>query len=486
MKEQNSFVFVVCGAEEHINTLNFSLRVLRSQTNFPILVVTDLQRNADDINHEEDSILDIRTPQEYNNHQASIYLKTNLHQFLQLENSLYCYLDTDVVALNPDVSKVFNNYTSPITFATDHCRMNGFSPQAVNCGCTQMPDELQELIDRYTLEFQHLMNNRKVIDQALKEWQIFKMQYPLEQAKNEWFDGILKNRPELRTKRALLLKLTSPQLPRHHLLYNYMFHVFPNYRRQFGIKKWKDLQGNVVLDESPDYYRFMNQLGFLHDRKTDLWTDFTGQTAAELPKTYDEFIADRNLCYNSTEEAWYTTEGKLLLPNIIKLIERNSSYWYVAAKDTWYDEHDNRVFVNECNHLQDAIKQDFDVDVKQADWQHWNGGVFLFNKDSVPFLNTWHKLTLEAFSLPNWKTRDQGTLITTVWKFGLQNQPTLAPQFNFIADYYHPTMTYEGNLAFRLKVDSPTISPSLIHIYHHWNDKNWNVWNDVENHVLSK
>jgi hypothetical protein len=48
------------------------------------------------------------------------------------------------------------------------------------------------------------------------------------------------------------------------------------------------------------------------------------------------------------------------------------------------------------------------------DWQHWNGGVFLFDDSSVEFLSSWHEKTvMRIFDLPNWKTRDQGTLIAT-------------------------------------------------------------------------
>ena len=478
-------MFVVCGAKEHLDTLNFSLRALKRFSHFSILVVTDLKRNEVAIDHPSDQIIDIRVTESYNHHQASIYLKTGLHKFLPMGDHLYCYLDTDVVALNANVTKVFNQYITPITFATDHCRMNGFSPQAINCDCAQMPNELQSLIDSYASEFKHLMKNQALVENVINQWRLFKKRFPLEQAKNEWFDGLLKDHQELQTKRAHLLRLTSPKLPRHRLLYNYLFHVFPNYRRSLGIKQWKDLKGNVLLDEGPDYHRFMNEHGFFCNTNTNQWSDAEERLVPEITKTYDEFLADHNLRLNNSEEAWYTAAGELLLPNITKLIERNSTYWYDAATDTWYDKHNNRVFVNECNHLKGAIKKDFGVEVTQADWQHWNGGVFLFDKDSIAFLDTWHKLTLDAFLLPNWKTRDQGTLITTVWKFGLQNQPTLASQFNFIADYYHPTMTYEGDLTFRVKDGEPTISPSLIHIYHHWGDKDWAVWNDVENRILS-
>jgi hypothetical protein len=98
-------------------------------------------------------------------------------------------------------------------------------------------------------------------------------------------------------------------------------------------------------------------------------------------------------------------------------------------------------------------------------------------------LDTWHQLTLDAFSLPYWKTRDQGTLIATVWKFVLQDHALLPMEFNFIADYHHPTMTYEGDLRFRLDAEKPNISPCFVHIYHHWGNENWRLWRDVSDLV---
>lgn len=480
-----TFVFVVCGAKEHLDTLNFSLKALRRFSNLPILVITDLSRNETEINHPKKQVIDIRTDAAYNHHQASIYLKTGLHKFLPMEGNRYCYLDTDVVALNAEVDAVFNHYTTPITFATDHCRMNGFSPHAINCNCTVLPQKLQSLLDKYQQQYSHLIKNQAQIDALTREWLQFERKYPLEQAKNLWFNGLLKNKPDLLLKREQLLKLTNPKTPILRLVFNYLFRVLPNFRRSIGVKRWKDLKGNILLDEGPAYHEFMRSKGFSYERSTGKWLDNSGNVAAEIPKNFDAFIAERGFYYDNKEEAWYTNDRVLFLPNITKLIERNSSYWYDQTSDTWYDGDNNRVFKHECNHLKEAIKKDFDVDVKQADWQHWNGGVFLFDTESIPFLDTWHRLTLEAFNLPYWKTRDQGTLITTVWKMGLENQPTIPFQFNFIADYHHPTMMYENNLTFRIKVGEPTIAPSLIHIYHHWGDTSWKVWSDVEKHITS-
>lgn len=482
---KQTFVFVVCGAKEHIDTLNFSLKALRRYSELPILVVTDLKRNEAAIDHPSENIIDVRVAAEYDHHQASIYLKTGLHRFLPMEDGLYCYLDTDVVALNADVAKIFNEYASPITFATDHCRMNQFSGHAVNCGCF-MPKELKERIDYYRNQYAHLRENESTINRLIEEWVKFKSQFPLEQAKNDWFNGLLEGRPDLVAKRARLMTLTDTGLPLPQLVFNYVFRVFPHYRRSIASKRWSDTEGNVLLDQGKDYYSYMNKKGFFSSTESNGWMDRDGIACPEIPKTFETFFADKGIKYRHSDEAWYTREGELFWPNLSKLVEQEGLYWYDRSTDVWFDVQDRPVSLKECNHLQKAISDDFSIDVKNPAWQHWNGGVFLFDSESMGFLDTWHQLTLEAFSLPYWKTRDQGTLIATAWKYGLQNHASLPVEFNFIADYYHPTITYEGNLAFRFKVTEPLVLPSFIHIYHHWGDKSWNVWNDVENQVLEQ
>ena len=58
-----TFVFVVCGAEEHIDTLHFSLRYLKHFSDSGIIVLTDSTRNAKPVVH--DRIIDVKTPEEF-------------------------------------------------------------------------------------------------------------------------------------------------------------------------------------------------------------------------------------------------------------------------------------------------------------------------------------------------------------------------------------------------------------------------------------
>ena len=140
---ENHFVFVLCGDSEYIDTLHYSLKALSRFSKCEILVITDLSRNAAAI--EWPNIIDVRTPVAFDNHQASIYLKTGLHKFLP-QGRRYCYLDTDVVAVSRDVDSIFDRYIAPITFAADHSRLGDFSPYAVRCGC----------LERYQMEFRVL------------------------------------------------------------------------------------------------------------------------------------------------------------------------------------------------------------------------------------------------------------------------------------------------------------------------------------------
>ena len=142
----NKFVFAVCGAENYISQLAFSIERLKRFTHNEIIVVTDSCRNEIPISHE--NIIDIKTPTEYDNHQASIYLKTLLHKILP-KGYTYCYLDSDVVCQSKKVDEIFSRYSSPITFANDNMPLEYFSPHAMNCFCMENHYHKREIIAHY-------------------------------------------------------------------------------------------------------------------------------------------------------------------------------------------------------------------------------------------------------------------------------------------------------------------------------------------------
>jgi hypothetical protein len=92
---------------------------------------------------------------------------------------------------------------------------------------------------------------------------------------------------------------------------------------------------------------------------------------------------------------------------------------------------------------------------------------------------------MAIFTDPAWRTRDQGTLVATVWEFGLQDSRVLRKEFNFIVDYFQ-------NGRFAISADGSQIidhtssactTPAMMHIFHHFGDKTWDIWNWIDNQV---
>lgn len=388
-------MFVVCGTREHVEQLHFSLRALRHFSKNEILVLTDAARN--EITVEWSNVIDISTSPEFNHHQSSIFLKTAIHRFLPQGNR-YCYLDTDVIAIDQTVDDIFNHKTGAVTFAKDHCTMPKFSPYAVNCDCLERnKQEIAEL--EYLMEKYNPLPHR--------------------------FD------PEMMRKRKELLM---------------KFHQMK-----------KDKLGYFLI-------------------------------SLRFNAAFRKFRLDENYHYDKRKKAWCDKEGRVLFPKIQprsmeRDIEKNSHWRWNDATSRWVGPDGRDVFDLQCPHLAQYISEKFGIAVSDKNFQHWNGGVFLFDDASHQFLESWHRKTMAIFKDPRWKTRDQGTLIATAWEFGMQHNPLLPVEFNFIADYNHPTMVYKNNLTFDVDENHQNVRPHFIHIYHHWGDAGWKVWNDVEAHV---
>lgn len=390
---ENYFVYVVCGNKEHIETLHYSLRYLTHFTSNKIVVVTDTSRNEIPICHAQ--IIDIKTPTSFNHHQASIFLKTGINQFLPKGNN-YCYLDTDIIALSSECDRVFEEFISPIRFAADHCKMDQFSAYAVKCSCL---DNWKKDWDAYHDSFAKHDKNKIITDESLlKEQKLLKQS----------FESIRKNKIK-RLFIAIKYVLSWP-------IFNYNNTYYFNKKS----RAWQLKSGEVILYETPN-----KQIAF-----------------------------ETGLTYNRLRQTWKKSTGE----------------------DLWEAS---------CNHLAKAIASDFQIRVKDVNWQHWNGGLFLFNDASEQFLTTWHTLTLQAFNLPNWKTRDQGTLIATVWRMGLENQPVLSKKWNFLADANNEQLIFEGNGKFNDGSSKNSFDVALIHIYHRFGDETWDLWRHVSTKYLS-
>ena len=389
MAIERKFVFVVCGSREHIDTLHFSLKYLNHFSVHKICVVTDSTRNETPVRHSD--VIDVKTPEHLNHHQASIYLKTSLHKFLP-KGLQYCYLDTDVVALNINCDEIFEHKQGVITFATDHCHMPQFSPSAVNCGCLEQykkqTAELEALIIKHDPALRHK-------DPAIEK-----------------------------KKRALIRKLE--EMRQHKLSYFFISLRFNLARKQFKL--------------------------------------------------------DDDTFFVKSKKAWYDKEGRQIIEQIDTLeaaVHKNSPYRWNAEKNQWLTPEGKNVYDLSCNHLAEKISETFGVEVADKNFQHWNGGVFLFDDSCHSFLESWFQKTMKIFELPDWKTRDQGTLIATVWELGMQNNSLLPQQFNFIADYNNADLTVDKEGNFSTDAWATKLKPSFVHIYHSFGKTGWPIWDYV-------
>ena len=392
-KSENIFVFVVCGENKHIDKLQFSLKYLQYYSNNKVLIITDLSRN--DLKIEFDNIINIKTPENLNNHQASIWLKTSLHKILPKGN-LYCYIDSDVIAVNKNCNNIFNEFVSPITFAKDHSNLQEFSAFALNCSCLD-----------------NKQNDLKSFEENV----------------------------------ASVIK--SKNFPPD---YNNV-----NIIKLFGL--FDEIQKHPLKNLLPILRMLLCYIGI-------------------KIKIKDQIIL------NKKEKAFIIGNENYKYPSLYlykKKIHKETNYKFNIFKWNWVKSDKTEFSLGHCNHLKEAIKTKFKIHITDANWNHWNGGVFLFNDESYSFMEDWHCMTNEIFKDQYWKTRDQGTLIAAVWKNNLNNHKYLPEIYNFLTNYKDPTVSaiIKNNIILA-HTKNNKITPNFIHVYNEFYKKGWDIWDCIE------
>jgi HD superfamily phosphohydrolase YqeK len=209
-------------------------------------------------------------------------------------------------------------------------------------------------------------------------------------------------------------------------------------------------------------------------------------TAIKFALSYPKFVLNQEFHFNRKTRTWHLNTGEIVMyeVNLKKNQEKPNGIVFNKWNQKWYDTHGNDIWQDECDHLSIQIAETFNLKIKNKNWQHWNGGVFLFNDQSEDFLNTWHQKTMHIFTQLTWKTRDQGTLIATAWEFGLSNHPTLSKKWNFIADYFNNGLMLNSNEGI-LTDDgfNTSYKPSFMHVYHNWGKQDWEIWQWIENKI---
>lgn len=125
-------MFAVVG-ERHVAALSTPLKFLKHFSRAEIVVLQ--ARSSERAPH--DQIIDVALPDELDDHQSSVLLKTKLLEYIGGLGQPICYLDSDVIAVQHDVDTVFDQLDAPIRFARDHVDLDTFSRWAVRCGCRE-------------------------------------------------------------------------------------------------------------------------------------------------------------------------------------------------------------------------------------------------------------------------------------------------------------------------------------------------------------
>lgn len=137
-----------------------------------------------------------------------------------------------------------------------------------------------------------------------------------------------------------------------------------------------------------------------------------------------------------------------------------------------------------CSHLRDQLRARFGVEVP-GDWVHWNGGVFRFGEGSAAFLDMWNERAVASFDWPEWRTRDQGALISTAWSLGQQDSLRLPAEFNFIADLGNGDLCLDPERGWALHPGGPWHEARMLHLYtSRLEDPEWDLGRDVEAPVI--
>jgi hypothetical protein len=435
------FVFVVCGGEPHRAELTRALAHLDRFAAVPALVVTDRRRTPGIDAAGAAEVVDVATDPAVDDRTAALLLKTSLPRHLP-PGFLYCYLDSDVLAVKPGADQAFLYRFGDVTFAPDHCRLRAYSPHAVACGCLTEASErraarLDGLLRRFEAETpRELVPLRRRLLAELARGEERRQHPPA------WLE-----RRRANVERRLARYRDRPL----RLLFWLAAGAAPRFGLRVALDLWRRRDPDAVLLPAP------------------------GDQAAAIR-------AALGCEWRAEEHRYRDGAGRTVLVDIPWHVAQVSPFRFDAAAGVWTDGAGEAVFHAGCDHLRAAIAERLGVAIDEPDWQHWNGGVFLFDHRAAPFFETWNAMTRAVVADPRFRPRDQGALVAAVWRHGLQRQATLPVEFNYLADYQKPGLEIDPERGFTVDGER-YVRPFFAHVYHHFGDRDWPVWRWIEAQV---
>ncbi|NLA25568.1 MAG: hypothetical protein GX879_11440, partial [Bacteroidales bacterium] len=177
------------------------------------------------------------------------------------EENIYCYLDSDIVAINSEINTIFDEYIAPINFASDHCNMNQFSPHSMNCNCL-------ETINKNEIEKKEKLNNNLGIlfgKINFSSKMIQKQSDDLYYTIQNWKKNPIKN----------IFKIIRYVSFRYVLPVKELY--VKNYRFDRKTRCWYNNENEIILFDYPYYEKELwNKAGLRYNRKNNYWEDKDG------------------------------------------------------------------------------------------------------------------------------------------------------------------------------------------------------------------
>jgi hypothetical protein len=196
----------------------------------------------------------------------------------------------------------------------------------------------------------------------------------------------------------------------------------------------------------------------------------------------DKEIYLGNYMFNRSNHCWYDESGNVINYDFNYYNKKIYREYGVKFKNGKWLDRNKRLIQPElhyCNHLRDYLKKEYSVNIP-PNFRHWNGGVFLFSKQSKDFMSYWHKITLEeSFKGKIKYYDDQATLVVSAFKFDTLKNKSLPIKYNFIADYNSTDTKWNSELGYTYNNFKTLYNPAFIHVYHHWGDEEWDIWQSV-------
>ncbi|MEZ5321579.1 MAG: UbiA family prenyltransferase [Microthrixaceae bacterium] len=242
-------------------------------------------------------------------------------------------------------------------------------------------------------------------------------------------------------------------------------------------------RGSRGIDTSlPDRVVDIETPSHLDDHQASIWLK-TGLHRHVPPGEWCYLDSDIIAVAPGAEEVFDTREGPVAFASDLMIPDNNVDRFSPWAMTCDCDG----LTTESCGHLRGQLRDRLGLDVDPR-WLHWNGGVFVFDSTSPhskAFLEQWHEIAVESFSWPEWRTRDQGALIATVWLLGYQELARIPQRFNLIVDVGNPGLRVEADRGWAITPDGPWVDPVLMHLYTcHLEDPAFDLSMDLERNVV--